>query len=185
MNDRTTFRDRLLAVEPLSSNTREKLQQELRTMFIQKLRMPGRIFIGFVGIFTLATAVLCAYLTITQTELPALARVGLGTGTLFGLVGTVMLTRVLRRGAIDIKVDGSRIAAVVWVFTVLMMTFFLALGMSIEDRLQGVTMIAYGLTFLIGAGVFLITYRIQQAELATREKLLELELRIAELGEKR
>jgi hypothetical protein len=59
------------------------------------------------------------------------------------------------------------------------------LGMSIEDRLKGVMMIAYGLTFLIGAGVFMITYRIQQAELATREKLLELELRIAELREKR
>jgi MFS family permease len=185
MNDRTTFRDRLLAVEPLSPNTREKLQQELRTMFIHQLRMPGRIFIGLVGLFTLATAVLCGYLTATQTELPALARVGLGTGALFGLVGTLMTARVLRRGAIDIKVDGARIAAVVWVFTVLMMTLFLMLGMSIEDRLKGVMMIAYGLTFLIGAGVFMITYRIQQAELATREKLLELELRIAELREKR
>ena len=185
MNDRTTFRDRLLAVEPLSPNTREKLQQELRTMFIHQLRLPGRIFIGFVGSFTLATAVLCGYLAVTQTELPALARVGLGTGTLFGLAGTVMMTRVLRRGAIDLKVDGSRIAAVVWVFTVLMMTFFLMLGMSIEDRLKGVMMIAYGLTFLVCAGVYMITYRIQRAELATREKLLELELRLAELGEKR
>jgi MFS family permease len=185
MNEGMTFRDQLLAVEPLAPQLREKLQQELRTMFIRQLHLPGRIFFGVIAIFCLATAVLCGYLGATQTELPVVARVGLGIGALFGLTGAVMLTRVLRRGALNLKIDNRRIAAMVWVFTVLMMTCFLMLGMSIEDRVGGVLMIVYGLTFLVGAGVFLLAYRIEQAELGVREKLLELELRLAEMGEKR
>jgi hypothetical protein len=184
MNDRTTFRDRLVAVESLSPKSRETLQQELRNMFIRELRLPGRIIFGAVATFCLATAALCGFLAVTQTDLPPLARIGLGTGTLFGLAGTAILTRVLRRGSIDLKVDNRLMAAMMWVFTVLMMVLFLMLGMSIEDRLLGVMMIAYGLTFLVGAGVCFLAFRIQQAELAMHEKFLEIELRLAELCEK-
>ena len=66
-----------------------------------------------------------------------------------------------------------------------MMVFFLMVGMSAKDRLLGLMMIANGLAFLIGAAVYWLTYRIEQAELNTREKLLQLELRLAELSEKR
>jgi hypothetical protein len=185
MNDRTTFRDQLLAVEPLSPDYREKLEKELRTMFIRQLNLPGRIFFGVIAIFCVAIAGLCGYLAVMQTELPMVARVGLGIGTLFGLTGAVILARVLRRGAMNLKIDNRLIAGMVWVFTVLMMTCFLMLGMSIEDRVKGVLMIAYGLTFLVGAGVYFVAARVEQAELGLREKLLELELRMAELGEKR
>jgi hypothetical protein len=184
MNDRTAFRDQLLAVEPISPDFREKLEKELRTMFIRQLSLPGRIFFGVIAIFCLAIAGLCGYLAVMQTELPTVARVGLGIGTLFGLTGAVLLARVLRRGALNLKIDNRRIAAMVWVFTVLMMTCFLMLGMSMENRVNGVLMIAYGLTFLVCAGVFLVVYRVEQAEFSLREKLLELELRLAELSEK-
>ena len=63
-------------------------------------------------------------------------------------------------------------------------TAHLMVGMSAEDRLLGLMMIANGLAFLIGAAVYWLTFRIEQAELNTREKLLQLELRLAELGEK-
>ena len=185
MNDLPTFRDQLLAVEPLSPDFRAKLEKELRTMFIRQIHLPGRIFFGVIALASLAIAGLCGYLAVTQTELPVAARIGLGIGTLFGLASTGMLTRILRRGALNLKIDNRRIAAAVWVFTVLLMTCFLMLGMSIEDRVMGVLMIVYGLTFLICAGVFLVVYRVEQAEFSLREKLLELELRLAELGEKR
>jgi hypothetical protein len=184
MNDRTTFRDQLLAVEPISPDPREKLEKELRTMFIRQLKLPGRIFIGINAVVALASAVVCGSLAVTETELPTLARVGLGVGTLFGLAWMVVLGRIAKRGAIDLKIDNRVMAAMVWVFTVLMMVFFLMVGMSIEDRLKGLMMIANGLAFLVGAGVYFLAYRIEQAELAVREKLLELELRVAQLGEK-
>ncbi len=64
-----------------------------------------------------------------------------------------------------------------------MMTFFLLVGVATEDRLTGILMIVQGMAFLIGAAVYWLTYRIEQSELTTREMLLRLELRIAELCE--
>ena len=44
-------------------------------------------------------------------------------------------------------------------------------------------MVANGLAFLICAGVYWLNHRIEQAELMTREKLLQLELRLTKLCE--
>ena len=73
----------------------------------------------------------------------------------------------------------------VWTFTVLAMVFWLYLGMTVEDQIKGVQMILYGLTFLIAAAVYWLSHMIERTELPMRESLLELELRLAELAEKR
>jgi hypothetical protein len=44
-------------------------------------------------------------------------------------------------------------------------------------------MIVGGLPFLIGAGVYWLNYRIENAELNAQEKFLQLELRLATLSE--
>jgi MFS family permease len=150
-------------------------------MFVRELNAPRRFVLAIVALIALAGAAVCGYLAITEPGLPTAARIGLGTGTLFGLAWTVMAARLSRRGEIDLARDSRRIASMVWVFTVLMVVFFLVVGMSIEDRLLGLMMIANGLAFLIGAAVYWLTYRIEQAELNTREKLLQLELQLAEL----
>ena len=154
-------------------------------MFIRRLNLPSRIFVSVMGIGAVISAIVCGSLAVTEENLPTLARVGLSVGTLFGLAWAALAARVVRRGVMDLKSDNRLIAAMVWVFTVLMMMFFLAVGMSAEDRLLGVMLILNGLVFLIGAAVHFLTFRIEQAELGTREKLLELELRLAELCEKR
>jgi MFS family permease len=154
-------------------------------MFIRELTIPRRITFGIVATVALGSATVCGYLALTEPGLPLLARVGLGTGTLFGLTWTAMAARLARRGAVDLKRDSSRIAGMVWTFTVLMMVFLLMLGMSIEDRMLGLMMIANGLAFLIGAAVYWLTHRIEQAELGVRERLLQLELRLAQLSEPR
>ena len=111
-------------------------------------------------------------------------RVGLGVGALFGLAWAIVGAGIAWRGELDLKRDSRRIAVMAWSFTVLMTTFFLVAGMNAADRLQGLMMIAGGLPFLIGAGVYWLNYRIEQAELTTQEKLLQLELRLAMLSEK-
>ena len=154
-------------------------------MFIRELTTTRRVVFGIVAIVALTTALVCAGLAVTESTLPALPRIGLAVGTLFGLAWASVAARICWRGVLDVKLDARCIAAMVWVFTVLMMVFFLMAGMSAKDRMQGLMMIANGLAFLIGAGVYWITYRIEEAELNTREKLLQLELRLAELSEKR
>ena len=181
----TSFRDRLIAVEPLASESKKRLQQELHAMFIRELTAPRRITYGLVAIVALGSAAVCGFLAVTEPDLPMLTRIAFGVGTLFGLAWTVVTAGISWRGAIDMKRDSRRIAAMVWVFTVLMMVFYLIVGMSLEDRLLGLMMIANGLAFLICAAVIWLTHRIEQAELATREKLLQIELRLAELCEQR
>jgi hypothetical protein len=179
--DHSDFSDRLVAVESLSTDSRQKLQTELHQMFVRKLGRTQRIFLSVVAIGALASAAVCGGLAITEEGLPTLARTGLGVGSLFGLAWAAMAIRLCRRGTMDLQRDNRQIAAMVWVFTVLMMVFFLIMGMSTEDRLLGLMLIANGLAFLIGAAVHMLSCRIEQAELGTREQLLRLELQLAEL----
>jgi hypothetical protein len=183
MSDRTRFADRLVAVDPLSDTSRQHLEKELRTMFVRELGRTRRFFFSGVSVFGLISGGVCGTLAATEPQLPPLARGGLAVGVLFGLAWATVAGRIAWRGKLDLRTDNRRIAAMVWVFTTLMMTFFLMLGMSVPDRLLGLMMIANGLVFFIGAGVYLITSRIEQAELNNQERLLKLELRIAEWSE--
>jgi peptidoglycan/LPS O-acetylase OafA/YrhL len=184
-DNRKQLADRLIAVEPHSASSRRQLQQELHDMFVRELTTPRRVFFAIVGIVALISATVCGSLALTEPNLPTLPRVGLAVGTLFGLAWSAVAVRTCWRGSLELRIDARRLAVMVWVFTVLTMIFFLIAGMSAEDRLLGLMLIANGLAFLIVAGVYWITYRIEQAELNTREKLLQLEVRLAELQESR
>jgi MFS family permease len=183
-SDRSSFGDRLLAVEPLTIDSRQKLETELRSMFVRELTTTRRTMFAIVAVVALASAGICGWLAATEPTLPIVARIGLATGTLFGLAWTAIGARLSLRGTLDLRIDNRRIAAMVWTFTTLMMVFFLIVGMSSEDRLLGLMMIGNGLAFLISAAVYWLTHRIEQAELNTRERLLQLELRLAEFCEK-
>lgn len=153
-------------------------------MFVRKLSIPVRLFVGVVSMFSAGMAGLCGYLAATETSLPLVARIGLGTGVLFGLAWTALTVKVVRSGEINFKGDARRAAQMVWVFTVLMVVFFLVVGLSAEDRLLGILMVLQALAFLIGAAVYWLSYRIEAAELSVTERLLQLELQLAELAEK-
>ncbi len=154
-------------------------------MFTRELTTARRLAFGAVSLAALVSATVCGALALTEPTLPTLARSGLAVGVLFGLAWAAVGARICWRGELDLKLDARRIAAMVWTFTVLMMVFFLLVGMSAQDRLLGLTMIASGLAFLIAAAVYWLNYRIEQSELNTREKLLQIELRLAEMTEKR
>lgn len=175
---------RLLAVEPLSLGSRQQLEQDLSHMFQRELTTTRRSFFGAVAASALVSGGICGALALTEPDLPTLPRISLAVGSLFGLTWAFVAARICWRGALDLKRDARQIAAMVWTFTVLMMTFFLAAGMTADDRLQGLLLIAGGLPFLIGAGVYWLNYRIEQAELNTQEKFLQLELRLAKISEK-
>lgn len=182
-NDRS-FSQRLLAIEPLPPALRQQLEQELSAMFQRELSTPRRLFFGAVAISGVISGLVCATLALTEPELPPLPRTALAIGSLFGFAWAVVAARIGWRGALDLKADARRIAVMAWTFTALMMTFFLIAGMSARDPAQGIRIIVGGLPFLIGAGVYWLNYRIENAELNAQEKLLQLELRLAQLGDK-
>lgn len=185
MNDQTTFRDKLLVVEPLAPDIRRRLEQEIYNMRVHKLQPTARIFMTIVSLFALASAGVCGYLAMTEETLPLAARIGLGTGMLFGLAWFVWTLKILRTGELNLSKDPRVAAQMVWVFTVLMVVFFLIVGMSTADRLLGVLMILQSLAFLIGAAVYWLSYRIEAAELNLKEQLLRTEMQITELLERK
>lgn len=154
-------------------------------MFQRELSGGRRSFFGFVAVIALVSGGVCGALALTEPDLPALPRTALGVGSLFGLAWAIVAGRIAWRGGLDMKRDSYRIAAMVWGFTVLMTTFFLMAGMSARDPVQGIRMIVGSLPFLVGAAVYWLSYRIEQAELTTREQMLQLELRMATSDERR
>jgi hypothetical protein len=183
MSKQTSFRDRILDVEPIAPDVRHRLEQEIHNMMVRKLRLPARVFIAIVAVFSLASAGVFGYLAATEETLPLTARIGLGTGVLFGLAWSAWSLRILRSGQMNLQKDPRLAAQMVWVFTVLMVVFFLVVGISAADRLLGVLMILQSLAFLIGAAVYWLSYRIEAAELNVKEQLLRMELQITELLE--
>jgi hypothetical protein len=185
MNDQTSFRDKLLAVEPLVPHVRQKLEREIHNLMFRKLKLPARVFMAIVAVFALGSAGVCGYLAATEPTLPLVARIGLGTGVIFGLAWAGWSLKLLCSGQMNLSKDPRIAAQMVWVFTVLMVVFFLVVGMSATDRLLGVLMILQSLAFLIGAAVYWLSYRIDAAELNVKEQLLRTEMQITELLERK
>jgi hypothetical protein len=185
MNDSSMFRDKLLAAEPVSPAVRDQIQQEIQNMLVKKLSTPKRVFMTVVAIADFAAAVLCGSLVITEAQLPPLARIGLGVGSLFGIAWGAWFVRLLRRGEMNIRDDARWMARMVWCFTLAMVIFMVIVGMTAKDPMKGVLMILQSFVFLIGAAVYWLTHRIEDAELNVTERLLRMELQMAEMRERR
>jgi hypothetical protein len=80
----------------------------------------------------------------------------------------------------DLKVDAGMYAGFAWGFPVFMITMFMVWA---PNNLVGLRMIISGVVFLLAGAVFLLSGVIKQSELKTRENLLQIEYRLAELAE--
>jgi hypothetical protein len=179
--DRRLLREQLLAVEPPSFDLRDRLEQEIQNMFVRKLSTNSRVFISTLIVVDFAAAVLCGSLAATEENLPLVARIGLGTGVLFALAWVGWFVTVLRRGEMNIRRDSAVMAAMVWVFTLVMCILMVMGGAMLEDRGKGAIIILYALFFLISAAVYFLSQRIDAAQLNVTERLLRMELQITEL----
>lgn len=179
-----TFRDQLLKADRTAPELDEKYRKELTAMLEKELSLARKLVFTVVAVAALVSGCVCAFLAATEPELPLAARAALAVGSVFAVAWLFTMIAVLRRGKLQLKTDSRRIAVMVWTFSVLTMVLWLYLGMSSTDPLRGIQIILYGLTFLIGAAVYWLSHMVERNELSTREKLLELELRLAELAEK-
>jgi hypothetical protein len=184
-NSEKTFRDKLLDMEKTSANYREKYEKEVLAMVEEKLtgirkwQIIGCLIlsVGFVVLFgTLAV--------IVPKEFPWWGRLAWAIGALFGLVFAGVYARLLKKGAINLRKDKVDIAWLGWGLVVIIGTIALVFSGKLPDRVVGVHWLVSTLFFLVAAGVLLLRAHIQRSEVNTREKLLEIEYRIAELTEK-
>jgi hypothetical protein len=182
IDDRRPFSDRLIDCESLTPSLGEEHRKEIVAMFDKKLGPAGRAVFAFFAVVGLAHVVFSGYLAVTTYgKLPIWGTLGFVVGIVFALPFGALLGWIAYSGRFRLKRQPAAMAAMLWVFTVLMVTLMLV---GAPDSMVGLRMIFTGIVLLIGAGVFLLGTCNQQAELRTREKLLEIEYRLADLADR-
>jgi hypothetical protein len=177
------FRDRLCELEPLNPQLQRRYEEAMKTILEQKLTPAMKGFIVCVGIASVGMAIFLGTLALIHEELPGLARTALAGGGAFAVAWAVLAGWILRKGTWFGRIQPTIIAGLAWMLAVLMETCFLVLAPQFPDRYLGTVAIFSGLVILIGAGVGLLSTRMQQTELTMREALLQLECRVAQLTE--
>lgn len=179
------FSDRLISVEQTSPAFQERYEREVKAMLEKTLNPIQRFMFGFTAVICAGFAVFFAYIgLVTARELPVLIRAGFGLGVLFGVIWAIIAGKIAKTGKMNRRTQPNALNGMAWAFVVIMQTIYLMIGGQHPDRTVSVFMVVSGLTFLLGGAVFMIANRIEQSELNTREKLLGLELRLADIAEK-
>lgn len=179
MND--SFRDELLKLEQVTPALKERYDKEINAMFEKRISGTRRwVWLGC-ALLGAGFAVLFGALAImSPAGFPLAGRIGFAMGMLFGMGWFVLGLKVFYRGAIDLPLDSAAAAWMAWALPVTMVTIFMV---SAPDSIVGIRMIVSGLVFLVMGLAFLLRHVIEQSERKTRERLLEIEYRLAELAE--
>jgi hypothetical protein len=175
--------DRLSELEPIHPERRARYEQSVKDLFERRLPPLMKLFIGIVGVGSIGIAIFLVSNSVMHPRLPALAHVGLAGGAVLSLLWAVLCGWTLYKGSWYSKLQPTAIAALGWVLAVFMETLFLVLAPAAPDPYLWTVAIFAGLVILIGAGVQLVTTRLQQTELSMRESFLRMEYRLADLAE--
>jgi hypothetical protein len=180
-----TFRDELLDMEKANIPYKEKYEKEIKEMFEKKLTGADKwlqilglgMGLGFFALFgTLAI--------IVPKEFPLWGRFIWILGAVFGLVSAALSVWILKKGTVNLKTDDMAAAGLGWAFIVIVATLVLVFSGKLPDKTLGIHMLVSVLVFEVMAAAGLLKAIIQRSEVNTREKLLEIEYRLAELAEK-
>jgi hypothetical protein len=184
-NSNKTFRDNLLDIEKPNPTLKEKYEREVQAMVEKKLTGVRKLqMIGFL-VMSLGLGVLFGTLAVVIPKgFPLWGRFAFAVGAVFCLAFVGLYARILKKGSINLKKDNMSLAWTGWGLVVIYGTLVLVFSGKLPDRIIGVHMLVSVLFYLVAAGVFLLRAYIQRSEVNTREKLLEIEHRLAEIFEK-
>jgi hypothetical protein len=180
-----TFRDKLLALEIANPTFKEEYERQVKAMVEQRLTGAKKCQIIALLVLSLCLGDFFGTLAVIAPEdFPLWGRLGFGIGALFSLAFVIMYVRILWKGSLNLKKDNMELAWTSWGGVVIAGTLALVVSPRLPDRIVAVWLLVYLLFFLVMAGVFLLRAFIERSELNTREKLLEIQCRLAELSER-
>lgn len=183
MNDpKHDFSHRLLAAE--TARPTERYQQEMKKLLAQPLTPVRRAALVISAIVGFAQAGLLGFIAVqSASSLPATARVAIGVGAIGGVIWSGFSLGILWRGHLRRLRDPVLLNNTLFIVSVFATALGAPLALSLPDRAQGTQVLLTLLLFPAMTSLFLIRTLIEQAELRTREKLLELQLQVQELAE--
>jgi len=186
MTDERRFADELIAAEQMTPSYRERYERELRATFEGKLTRALRFIYALFAVFGLLNAVFFGGITLVSTGLPYWGRACFALGALFCLSLAAVFSWIAWKGTLKLRTLPTHISSAGWGFVIIIITIFMVFTGFFRDvshLLRGILMMVDALVFLIMATYSMISNCIDQAELRMREKLLGIELCLAQMAE--
>lgn len=178
------FSDRLLSAEQTTPAFRDKYETEVKAMLEKKLTRPQRVGYTLSALMgALFLVVFGAVALFAPREFPAWGRALFGLGSAFGLVWAILVGRIVITGKVNLRTGANALVGLTWGFVVTVVTVLMMVGVDRAEPVKSVYMLLVGLVYLLIAAMFMIFNRIEQSELNMKEKLLGIELRLAEMAE--
>jgi len=175
--------EKLIAAQRVDDALRQRYEKEIASMFEQTLTTPRKTAFMASVVICVVMMIALTFAAISTPGLPPAARIGLGLGALYAAGWLAMSLRILRRGSVNLRSDSRRMSGWPWIFSVALVTIILVMTGARADSVRSVWLLLFGLTFLMMASMFLVQHWISDARLKMEERLLEVQLRIAELAE--
>jgi hypothetical protein len=188
------FVDQLLAADPPSADARQHYEKRMRTMFEKTLtrgERRGYLVVAIVfGLNGLVAAIIPGLNALYGWPSPPnpvgpewkFIRTWYLLSGMALLAVAVILFRAYRRGIVSQRTANDWTAGTAVGFTGVLGCLFLFMARTIPEML-GDEMAILGLVLMGYAAVAWIRHCVVRAEMRTAEKLLEIELRVAEIGE--
>jgi hypothetical protein len=181
------LRDTLLSLEPVNPDFHARYKEEMEKMFNEEITGLKRFgwltrdsLLMLLGLILIFGAILNK-----PFALPAAGRWLWVAAGLFNLVIAILGFRIIRKKNMDLRKDSKIIARVGFAGL-----FAISMGLMLVGFLGGnvmdlVTIAPMALLIMIMAILIGVDNRVQQSELNIREKLLEIEMQLAELKQDR
>ena len=189
MTQENELRDRLLALDATDTGseqnvqTRQSRESEIKTMFEQNLSMPKRIMYALLAVFFGLFAVVMLNGALSD-ELPWLVRMI----AWYGLAGMTAMSLLFAffaiRGRWHRRRHGQLLMFIAAILLTGMGVSFLLVGAEGDPTWNNVMLQTTGWIFMGLLAVTVLMHRMEEERLKTHVKLLELELRLAQIAER-
>ena len=177
-----SMREGLLSAESWDRARHAEFETAVEQMVHRPLTQFQRISFTVVAIVVGVLGFVQLGVAFAVTQLPLTVRVGLAGLTLFNAFAVGALALVLWSGKIQLRRDPPLQAGIMWCFSVLLSVFFLILIPQFPPEQIGtaLSMLGIALVTLISSGLILLRTCIEQSELNTHQRLLELALQLSD-----
>jgi len=174
MNDRQDFRDRLMSAQTITPEYRERYQRRLEAMY-ERVGTWVLVAIGLIAVM------ICAYTAVFVKSIDAEVRAANAVIGIVVLAVTVLRARSAVIGSINLRWQPQVIAYTA--FSLVLIGILLVVFSGADASLGSIYLLLVWLVVLVLVVTKLIQMQVQQSELKTQERLLEIELRLAEISE--
>ena len=180
------FREELISMEPVNQKLQLEFNKEIEKMYTQEITGLRRFGLWGKNTFLLLFGVvlICSAFFNQPISLPPLGRWLWAIGGVFTLGIALLELRIVWNKKMDLRKD-SNISTLVGTTGMTVVAFsILFVGLYSRDLKQMVILAPMALLVIIISILISVHNRVQQGELNTREKLLEIEYRLAALDER-